>query len=107
MKELSLRPYPGIVRVCGTRKRFKKEYRKLFGDGDHGLTESKKGRMVGKWSDADEKPIYIVYGDSSAYLAHELSHAILHVFELVGIDPRAGDGEPFCYMLSQLLLEAE
>jgi hypothetical protein len=36
-----------------------------------------------------------------------LSHVMLNVFELVGIDPREAGGEPFCYMLSQLMLEAE
>jgi hypothetical protein len=40
-------------------------------------------------------------------LAHEFSHVVLHVFERCGIDPREGSGEPFCYLLSQLLLDAK
>jgi hypothetical protein len=39
-------------------------------------------------------------------LAHELSHCLLHVFERCGIDPIQAGGEPFCYMLSQLMMEA-
>jgi hypothetical protein len=31
---------------------------------------------------------------------------VLHVFERCGIDPREAHGEPFCYMLSQLMLDA-
>ena len=39
-------------------------------------------------------------------MAHELAHVALHVFERCGIDPRSGNGEPFCYLLSQLMLDA-
>lgn len=49
---------------------------------------------------------YLVWGKNPHTLAHELAHAVLHVFERCGIDPREARGEPFCYMLSQLLLEA-
>lgn len=52
------------------------------------------------------KVIYLVWGKNRPYLAHEIAHVVLHVFEIAGIDPRDANGEPFCYMLSQLLLEA-
>ena len=107
VKKLSLRPYPGQVRVCKTQKAYQREYQKLFGGVDAYLTETNKGRMTGKVGDGMKSPRYLVWASSTTYLAHELSHVILHVFEVVGIDPRAADGEPFCYMLSQLLLECE
>ena len=105
--KISLRPYPGDVIVCKTRKAFVREHKALFGNDDHGLKDSNNGRMVGKWCDKAQWPTYIVWGCDTARLAHELSHVILHVFELAGIDPREAGGEPFCYLLSQLLLDAK
>jgi hypothetical protein len=35
-----------------------------------------------------------------------VAHVVLHVFERCGIDPISGNGEPFCYMLSQILIDA-
>ena len=62
--------------------------------------------MVGRYNDADRCATYIVWADSAAVMAHELSHVILDVFDDCGIDPVSGNGEPFCYMLSQLMLDA-
>lgn len=45
--------------------------------------DRKNGRM-----DGHEDGIYLVWGCDKARLAHELSHVILHVFEIIGIDPR-------------------
>lgn len=100
MKKLSLRPYPGTIRVCRTKKEYREQHKKLFGY-DIDMT-NKKGRTDGH----GEKVIYLVWGCDTARLAHELSHVILHVFYLAGIDPREANGEPFCYLLSQLLLDS-
>lgn len=100
-----MRPYPGNVTVCKTRNEYQREHKRLFGHEDEGLTERNSGRMTGKT--LDPKGVeYLVWAASSCYLAHELAHVILNSFESVGIDPREAGGEPFCYMLSQLLLEA-
>jgi hypothetical protein len=107
MKTLSLRPYFGTVKVCVTHSEYQREYKKLFGENDSALTEGKNGRMSGKYDEKTRCPIYVVWAKNRSYLAHELSHVILHVFELADIDPRAANGEPFCYMLSQLMLEAK
>lgn len=50
---------------------------------------------------------WLVFAANEACLAHELCHVLLHTFRVIGHDPRDGDGEPFCYMLSQLMLEAK
>lgn len=55
----------------------------------------------------DKAPRFIVWAVDNARLAHELSHVILDVFDVAGIDPRHANGEPFCYLLSQLMLEAK
>ena len=49
---------------------------------------------------------YLVWGEDAPSIAHELAHVILDVFSMCGIDPREASGEPFCYMLSQLMSEA-
>lgn len=101
LKKLSLRPYPGEIRVCKSKKEYKKEHLALFGESIS--LDGKYGRMDGD----GKKIIYLVWGCDTARLAHELAHVILHSFSVIGIDPREGNGEPFCYLLSQLLLEAE
>ncbi len=106
MKELSLRPYFGSVRVCKTRKEYQKHYKALHGEKDNDLTGRSSGRMSGRVYE-DRAPVFVVWAAAPCYLAHELSHVILWVFEKAGIDPREANGEPFCYMLSQLLLECE
>lgn len=98
--ELSLRPYPGKVIVCKSRKEYKRESKKLIGgDGDTGFTKESCGRV------SYDKDTYCVWAESPAYMAHELGHVLLRTFGRIWSDPIEGGGEPFCYMLSQLMLE--
>lgn len=104
MRELSLRPYNGRLFVVKRAKSYEKAHAKLFKTPDI-LTCAQGGRFScgegkdGMWT-------YLVWASNPHMLAHELSHVVLHVFERCGIDPREAGGEPFCYMLSQLLLDA-
>ena len=104
MKTLSMRPYFGSIRVCKTHEEYQRNYKSLHGEVDIDLTTASSGRMSGRVFE-DRPPIFLVWAASPAYMAHEISHVILWVFEKAGIDPREANGEPFCYMLSQLLLE--
>lgn len=104
MKELSLRPYNGRLFVVFSPKEYEKMHEKLFKTPDV-LTCAQEGRFSGGEGN-DGLWTYLVWGNRNHNLVHELSHVVLHVFERCGIDPREGNGEPFCYMLSQLLLEA-
>ena len=104
MHELSLRPYHGRLFVVKTVKEYEKAHAKLFKTPDV-LTCAQEGRFVGG-EGRDGMWTYLVWGKKPHNLAHELAHVVLHLFERCGIDPREGNGEPFCYMLSQLLLEA-
>ena len=103
MKELSLRPYNGKLFYCNTRKDYERTHQAIFKTPDI-LTCGQGGRFSagegkdGYWT-------YLVFADQPHYFAHEMSHVVLHVFERCGIDPRSGNGEPFCYMLSQLMLD--
>jgi len=108
MKELSLRPYHGRLFMVKTAKEYEKAHLKLFKTPDV-LTCAQDGRFSGSCSVGEGKGgiwTYLVWGKHTYTLAHELSHVVLHVFERSGIDPREAGGEPFCYMLSQLLMEA-
>ena len=104
LKTLSLRPYPGQVTTCSTQAEYQKHYKKLHGKIDDGLNSSSSGRMSGRIFEG-KSPTYLIWAATPCYLAHELSHVILDVFDRVGIDPRQANGEPFCYLLSQLLLD--
>lgn len=104
-KELSLRPYPGRLFVTRRRKDYKAADKELFRTPDVHFSKTAAGRysagegVDGLWT-------YLVYAEEPHTLAHELSHVVLHTFGRCGIDPREANGEPFCYLLSQLMLEA-
>lgn len=76
---------------------------KLFKEPDV-LTCSQEGRFSGGQG-KDDLWTYLIVAEQPHYWAHELSHVILHTFERCGIDPREAKGEPFCYLLSQLMQE--
>lgn len=105
MIELSLRPYTGRLFLAKSRRDYEASHVKLFKTPDV-LTCSQNGRFSageghdGLWT-------YLVWASASHVLAHEVSHVVLHVFERCGIDPREANGEPFCYLLSQLLLDSK
>ncbi len=105
MKELSLRPYHGRLFVAYSRKEYEKAHVTVFKEPDV-LTCAHEGRFAGG-EGRDGMWTYLIWGKRQHNLAHELSHVVLHVFERCGIDPREGRGEPFCYLLSQLMLDAK
>lgn len=104
VKELSLRPYNGRLFVAKSRKAYQRAHNEIFSEPDV-LTCAQEGRFSGGCG-KDGLWTYLVWAEHPHTLAHEISHAVLHVFERCGIDPREAGGEPFCYMLSQLLSEA-
>lgn len=105
MKELSLRPYTGKLFVVKTVKEYETAHKKLFKTPDI-LTCAQDGRFSGG-EGKDGMWTYLIWYKSPHNLAHELSHVVLHVFERCGINPIEAGGEPFCYMLSQLMLDAK
>lgn len=105
MKEVSLRPYNGRLFVAANKKEYEDGHVGLFNTPDE-LNCTQEGRFSGG-EGKDGLWTYLVWAKSAHTLAHELSHVVLHVFERCGIDPRGEGGEPFCYMLSQLLLDAK
>lgn len=102
--ELQLRPYHGRLWVARSIEGYQKTHELIFDHPDV-LTCAQAGRFSGGEGN-DGLWTYLIWADEPHTLAHELSHAILHVFERCGMDPRESNGEPFCYMLSQLLMEA-
>jgi hypothetical protein len=104
VRELSLRPYNGKLFVAFSVADYYRQHQAIFKKPEV-LTCGTEGRFVGG-EGKDGLWTYLVWAEKPHTLAHELAHVVLHVFERCGIDPREGNGEPFCYMLSQLLLEA-
>jgi hypothetical protein len=106
LKKLSLRPYHGTIWLCDSQDELHKAYKRLtksaypYEDGKTG------GRYIFLNGDTLGDRIYLVWASNKSYLAHEYCHILLHVCNTIGYDPREGDGEPFCYMLSQLLIES-
>lgn len=108
MKKLSLRPYHGTIWLCGSIDELLKAHKRVTrAPWPHGDSDPNGGRFVMLENGSVGNRIFLVYAHNLAALAHEFAHVLLIVFRTIGHDPREGDGEPFCYMLSQLLLEAE
>jgi len=105
MKQLSLRPYNGKLYLANSRSEYAKLHKRLF-KSEEILCAAQAGRFKGGCG-KDNMWTYLVWAGNSAYLAHELAHVVFHVFERCGIDARNDDGEAFCYMLSQLMLDAK
>lgn len=102
--EVSLRPYNGRLFVARTVEEYKAAHKRVFASDDE-LTCATEGRFAGG-EGKDGLWTYLVWAEKPHTLAHELAHVALHVFERCGIDPRSGNGEPFCYLLGQLMLDA-
>ena len=104
MTTISLRPYNGNLYLARSVADYERSHQRLFKHPDV-LQCNQEGRFSGGCG-KDGMWTYLVYGRNTHSLVHELSHVVLHVFKRCGIDPRKAGGEPFCYMLSQLVLEA-
>jgi len=104
MKELSLRPYNGRLFIAKSKKDYEDGHAKLFKKPDV-LSCAQAGRMTGG-EGKDGMWTYLIWANDAPALSHEIAHVVFHVFERCGIDPVSGNGEPFCYMLSQLMTDA-
>lgn len=105
MKTLPLRPYRGEVRVCRSLREIRKQYRDLTGEAYPYQDDPGGGRYVRVERGGVDR-VWLVWAANPHALAHEFAHVLLKTFGEIGHDPTEGDGEPFCYMLSQLMLEA-
>ncbi len=103
IKEVSLRPYPGVIHYCPSHKQLMAEYKRLIKVEYPYEDDPEGGRYV--QIDGPKGRVYLIWGGSQHAIAHEAAHICLLVFELIGSDPRECSGEPFCYLLSQILLE--
>jgi hypothetical protein len=103
-KEIELRPYNGRLFFVRSKTVYEKAHKILFKTPDV-LTCAEEGRFTGG-EGKDGMWTYLVWASKPSVLAHEMAHAVFHIFDRCGIDPRDSHGEAFCYMLSQLMLEA-
>ena len=106
MKKLSLRPYHGEVWCFTDLEEMRKAYKRVTKQAYPYTDDPNGGRFILLEGDALTNRTFFVFAKAPHCLAHELTHVLLIVFKTIGHDPREGDGEPFCYMLSQLMLEA-
>jgi hypothetical protein len=106
VRKMSLRPYHGEVWLCDSIENMARAYKIKTRQSWPYATDPNGGRFVMLEGDKLVDRVFLVYGASPAALAHEFAHVLLIVFRTIGHDPREGDGEAFCYMLSQLMIES-
>lgn len=106
MKKLSLRPYHGEVWLCESLDELRAVYAKQTREPYPYTDDPNGGRFVRLDRGPLGRRLWLVWAATPHALAHEFAHVLLHTFGTIGHDPTQGDGEPFCYLLSQLLLEA-
>lgn len=105
-RELELRPYPGVIRLFRRLDWLRAHYEKHTGKPYPYHDEVKGGRYVKLEGKDSGDTAWLIYARTPHVLAHELTHVLLQTWEMIGSDPKEGNGEPFCYMLSQLMLDA-
>lgn len=103
--ELSLRPYHGRLFLADDKKAFIAACRRKLKSND-AIPEAADGAFAGQEVDGGDW-VYIIWANTESSLAHEICHILFHVFDRAGMDPRDSKGEAFCYMLSQLMLDAK
>lgn len=106
-KELDLRPYLGKIILCEKLESFKNEYAALTGEAYPFTDDDPEGGRYIQLDGENNDVRWLVWGNDFKCVVHELCHVLLHTFGKIGHDPTEGDGEPFCYMLSALMDEAE
>jgi hypothetical protein len=105
-KECSLRPYPGTVKVFRDLAMMRAYYEHKSGKKYEYEDEPRGGRYVRLEGKFAKDHVWLVYARTPHVLAHELTHILLQIWNMIGSHPADGNGEPFCYMLSQLMLDA-
>ncbi len=106
-KELDLRPYLGKIILCRTLEELKSECTALTGQDYPFDDDDPEGGRYIQLNGENNDVRWLVWGNDFKCVVHELCHVLLHTFGKIGHDPTDGDGEPFCYMLSALMDEAE
>ena len=106
MKKIPLTPYPGEMLLTRCPKEFARAYRRLTGEAYR--HEVSTGGVSVKMISTTHEDVELVYVEPKRndYLAHEIGHVLLRLFKSIGSDPADGSGEPFCYMLSELMRRA-
>ncbi len=87
MKEISLRPYTGKLFYVRTKKEYEQAHIDLFKEPDILSCSSNGGRFSGGCG-KDNYWTYLIWAKSTAFLAHELVHVLVHVFERFGLNKR-------------------
>jgi hypothetical protein len=97
-----LRPYRHQVLFAKTRRDFEQigvyvEFEPLDASGCEGRTV---------FMDEGGKRLYAVgvFNGCPGVLAHECAHVALDLFQRLGMNPTESGGEPFCYLLQEMIL---
>ena len=105
-KRLDLRPYPGQIFLFNRLDFLRAKYTSMTGLPYDWQDEPTGGRYIRVEGEKAKDTIWLVYGRKPHVLAHEFTHVLLQTFERIGTHPADGNGEPFCYLLSQLMIDA-
>lgn len=105
-QHLSLRPYGGEILLFRNLSWMKAKYTAMTGHPYTFSNDPTGGQFIRIDGKRKCDDVYLVYARHPHVLAHELAHVILIKFNEIGAHPVDGMGEPFCYMLSQLMLDA-
>lgn len=104
---ISLRPYPGRIKLFRDLTHMRAYYEAHTGEKYPYQDEPTGGRYIRLEAKVEKDTVWLVYARKPHVLAHELTHILLQLWNRIGAHPADGNGEPFCYMLSQLMIEAK
>lgn len=94
-------PYPVSLKVFSDIGEFKEAYKELNNKDVDILG------CLGMFSRNDCDLIIGVFNNDVVTLVHELSHAVMYIFDTVGIPLSSDNSETYCYYMDSLLKQAK
>lgn len=98
MKKIDCSPYPVVLHITTDMKAFYKRRKAI-----NGFTDSVEG-ILGMCSRNAASDIMIIglFSKDASVLVHEVSHAVINIFEAVSMDVNQHTTEAFAYLFESI-----
>lgn len=103
LRKLNVHPYTANVWFTNSRQLHYKQCIKVIGPREELVTDASG---VCSYDDARLNLVIGLFNDSPYTLIHEIGHAVIDIFEGVGMPVNGDTSEAFCYLLDSMYKQA-